>query len=187
MLGGPQGDRLLYPAVVKPLQDEHQPRSTWARSLHRASFLRQVQEQAERLPLHRLPPAFTQKDSFSEKTPLGHFGFEEQTGKLQKKDPPPTQLDLDKFELENDSCNHRVQLRKALEAMHQAVHSLDAKLAKADESSKQNNNNNNNNNDNTTTNNNNNNQHNNHTDNNNNNNDNNKQEQSRVGLAKLRP
>ena len=156
----------------------HQPRSTWERSLHRASFLRQAQEQAERLPLHRLPPASPQKDSFSEKTPLGHFGLEERTGKLQEKDPPPHQLDLEQFELGDESCNHRVQLRKALAAMQQAVHSLAAKLAKA-KASKQDDNNNNN--DETTTNNNNN-QHNNHTNNNNNNNDNNNKSSRESGL-----
>ena len=149
-------------------------------SLHRASFLRHAQKQAVRLPLHRLPPASpTRKRRVPEKVPPKLCALEEETRSQLQKDPPPTQLDLDKFELENDSCNHRVQLRKALEAMHQAVHSLDAKLAKADESSKQNNNNNNNNNDDTTTNNNNNNQHNNHTDNNNNNNDNNNNQNSR--------
>ena len=73
----------------------HQPRSTWERSLHRASFLRQAQEQAERLPLHRLPPASPQEDSFTEQPPLGHFGLEEQTGKLQNNALPPTQLELD--------------------------------------------------------------------------------------------
>ena len=170
--------RQSYPAKVKPLQSEHQPRTTWERSLYRASFLRQAQEQAERLPLHRLPPALTQEDSFTEQTPLGHFGLEEQTGKLQNNALPPTQLELDKLELEDDSCNQRVQLREALEAMQQAVHSLAAKLAKA-KASKQDDNNNNNNNDETTTNNNNNNQHNNHTDNNNNNHDNNNNKSSR--------
>ena len=129
----------------------HQPRSKWERSLHRASFLTHAQEQAERLPLHRLPPASPQKGSFSEKTPLGQLGLEERPEKLQQEDPPPIQLDMCKFELEDESCNHRVQLEKALEAMQQAVHSLAAKLAKA-KASKQddNNNNNNNNNDNTT-------------------------------------
>ena len=83
------------------------------------------------IDLLQLYPRKSPIESFSEKTPLGHFGLEEQTGKLQQEDPPPNQLDLDKFELEDDSCNHRVQLREALEAMHQAVHSLDAKLAKA--------------------------------------------------------
>ena len=45
-----------------------------------------------------------------------------------RKVPPPTQLDHDKLELGNDSWNHRVQLREAIEAMQQAVHSLVAKL-----------------------------------------------------------
>ena len=165
--------RQLYPAKVKPLQSEHQQRSTREKSLDRPSFPRKAQEQAERLPLHRLPPALPQEDNFTVQTPPGHFGLEEQTGKLQNKDPPPTQLELDKLELENDSCNQRVQLRNALEAMQQAVHSLAAKLAKAKASKQDDNNNNNNNNDNTTNNTHNNNQHNNHTNNNNNNNDNN--------------
>ena len=124
-------------------------------SLHRASFLRHAQKRAVRLPLHRLPPASpARKRRVPEKAPPKLCALEEETRTQLQKDPPPHQLDLDKFELENGSCNHRVQLRKALEAMHQAVHSLDAKLAKADKSSKQNNNNNNNNNnndDNTTT------------------------------------
>ena len=80
-----------------------------------------------------------------------------------------------KFELEDESCNQRVQLEKALEAMQQAVHSLAAKLARA-KASKQDDNSNNNN-DETTTNNNNNNQHNNHTNNHNNNDNNNKNSQ----------
>ena len=175
----PQGDRLLYPVHPMPLNTVHQPRSKWARSLHRASFRRHAQKRAVRLPLHRLPPASTiRKRRVPEKAPPKLCALEEETRSQLHKDPPPHQLDLDKFELASGSCNHRVQLRKALEAMHQAVHSLDAKLAKADESSKQNNNNNNNN-DETTTNNDNNNQHNNHTDNNNNNNDNNNNKNSR--------
>ena len=141
-----------------------------------------AQKQDESLPVHRLAPSTTQKspqESFSAKTPLGHLGLEEQTGKLQDEDPPPTQLELDKLELEDDSCNQRVQLEKAIKAMQQAVHSLAAKLAKAKASKQDDNNNNNNNNDETTTTNNNNNQHNNHTDNNNNNNDNNNNKSSR--------
>ena len=150
-----------------------------------ASF--SAQKRAVRLSSDRPSPAFPEspQESFSEKTPLGQLGLEERPEKLQQEDPPPHQLDLDKFELENGSCNHRVQLRKALEAMHQAVHSLDAKLAKADKSSKQNNSNNNNNNNNNNNSNNdntpttnNNNQYNNHTDNNNNNNDNNNNNKS---------
>ena len=118
-----------------------------------------------------------------EKAPPKLCALEEETRSQLHKDPPPHQLDLDKFELESDSCNHRVQLRKALEAMHQAVHSLDAKLAKAN-ASKQNDNNHNNNNN--TTNNNNNTtpttptQQ--HTDNNNNNNDNNNKSSRESGL-----
>ena len=101
---------------------------------------------AESLPAYRLAPASNQnspKESLSELPPLSHFGFEEQTGQLQK-DPPPMQLDLDKLELKH----MMLQLLEAIAQMHQAVHSLDAKLAKADDSKQNNNNNNNNNNDN---------------------------------------
>ena len=102
------------------------------------------------LPLYRPAPASPQeypKRSLSERPLLSHFGFEEQTGQLQK-DPPPMQLDLDKLELKH----MMFQLLEAIAQLHQAVHSLGAELAKADDSSKQNNNNNNNsnNNDNTT-------------------------------------
>ena len=178
----PRSDRSTYPVHSKPLSAEHHSRSKRERSLHRASFLRQVLKQAVRLPLHRLPPAFkTRMLGEPEKDPLKLCAFEEGTRPQLDKTLPPTQLDLDKIELEDESCNQRVQLRKALEAMHQAVHSLDAKLAKA-KASKQDDNNNNNtnnndNNNNTTTHNNN--QHNNHTNNNNNNNDNNNSKDSR--------
>ena len=91
---------------------------------------------------------------------------------------PHPSLNLISLSLKNESCNHRVQLREALEAMQQAVHSLAAKLAKANASKQDDNNNNN---DKTTTNNNNN-QHNNHTDNNNNNNDNNNKNSRESGL-----
>ena len=174
----PRSDRSTYPVHSKPLSAEHQSRSKRERSLHRASFLRQVLKQAARLPLHRLPPAFkTRMLGEPEKDPLKLCAFEEGTRPQLDKPLPLTQLDLDKIELEDESCNQRVQLRKALEAMHQAVHSLDAKLAKA-KASKQDDTNNNNN-DKTTTDNNNNNQHTNHTNNNNNNNDNNNSKDSR--------
>ena len=138
-----------------------------------ASF--SAQKLAASLPSHGLAPAWTQKthkESLSERPPLSHLGFEEQTGQLQE-DPPPTQLDSDKLELK-----HMVlQLLEAIAKLHQAAHSLGAELAEADHS-KRNNNNNNNNNDNTTDDNNNN-HHNNHTDNNNTNNNNNNNKNSR--------
>ena len=136
------------------------------------------QKQAVRLSSDRSSPAWTQevpRESFSEKTPLGQLGLEERPEKLQQEDPPPTQLDMYKLELEHKM----LQLERAMAQMHQAVHSLDAKLAKA-KASKQDANNNNNN-DETTTNNNNN-QHTNHTDNNNNNNDNNNKSSRESGL-----
>ena len=116
-----------------------------------ASF--SAQKRAVRLSSDRPSPALTQKapiESFSEKTPLGQLGLEERTREAStEKTLPPTSLTLTSLSLRMRSCNHRVQLRKALEAMHQAVHSLDAKLAKA-KASKQNDNNNNNNNNMTT-------------------------------------
>ena len=47
-----------------------------------------------------------------EKDPLKLCAFEEETRPQLDKTLPPTQLDLEQFELENDSCNHRVQLEK---------------------------------------------------------------------------
>ena len=122
--------RHSYPAKVKPLQGVHHPRSNWDRNLHRASFLRMPQKQAVRLSSDRSSPAWTQEvpiESFSEKTPLGQLGLEERPEKLQQEDPPPTQLDMYKLELEHKM----LQLERAMAQMHQAVHSLDAKLAKA--------------------------------------------------------
>ena len=87
-----------------------------------------------------------------------------------RKVPPPTQLELDKLELEHDSWDHRVQLRDAIEAMQQAVHSLVAKL---DGQQGPTNDNDNNRNDDNNNNNNYNNHNNNHTDNTNNTNNNN--------------
>ena len=146
-----------------------------------------AQKLAERLPSYRLPPASLQtspRESLSEQPPLSHFGFEEQTGQLQE-DPPPTQLDLDKLELKH----MMLQLLEAIAQMHQAAHSLDAKLAKAEGSkhnnnndNNRNNNNNDNNNDNTTNNNHNNNHHNNHTDSTNSNNNNNNKNCRELGL-----
>ena len=99
--------------------------------------------------------------------------------------PPPTQLELDKLELEHDDWTHRVQLRQALEAMHQAVHSLVMKVEGQQEPTT--NNNDNNTNDNNNNNNNNHNTHNNnHTNNTNNTNDNNNNRSSREsGLNSL--
>ena len=91
-----------------------------------------------------------------------------------KEVPPPTQLELDKLELEHDGWTHRVQLRQALEAMHQAVHSLVTKL-EGQQGPTRNNNDNNTNDDN-----------NNHTNNTNNTNDNNNNKSSREsGLNSL--
>ena len=182
----PRSDRPTYPVHSKPLSAVHQPRSTRERSLYRTSFLRQVLKQTVRLPFHRLPPAFRSRMlGEPEKDPLKLCAFEEETRPQHDKTLPPTQLDMYKLELEDESCNHRVQLERALRAMQQAVHSLAAKLAKAKASKQDDNNNNNNNNDETTTNNNNNNnnnQHTNHTDNNNNNNDNNNKSSRESGL-----
>ena len=118
-----------------------------------------TQEPAESFPAYRVAPA----NSF-------------------RKVPPPTQLDHDKLELEHDSWNHRVQLRDAIEAMQQAVHSLVAKL---DGQHRPTNNNDNNKND-DNNNNNYNNHNNNHTDNTNNTNNNNNNSNSREsGLNSL--
>ena len=102
-----------------------------------------AQKRARRLLLHKLPPALPKKKRREpEKAPLKLGAFEEVPRTQLQEDPPLIQLELDKLELEDESCNHRVQLRKALEAMQQAVHSLAAKLAKA-KASKQDDNNNN--------------------------------------------
>ena len=101
-----------------------------------------------------------------------------------KEVPPPTQLELDKLELEHDGWNHRIQLRQALEAMHQAMHSLVTKL-EGQQGPTRNNNDNNTNDDN---NNNNNNNHNNHTNNHTNNtniNNNNNNSSRESGLNSL--
>ena len=128
----PQGDRLLYPVHPMPLSAVHQPRSKWARSLHRASFRRHAQKRAVRLPLHRLPPASpARKRRVPEKAPPKLCALEEETRSQLHKDPPPHQLDLDKFELENGSCNHRVQLRKALEANAPSSAQLGCKACKS--------------------------------------------------------
>ena len=145
-----------------------------------------AQKLAVSLPAHRLAPASSQinpKESLSERTPLSQLGSEEQTGQKLQKDPPPTQLDSDKLELERVM----LQLLDAIANLHQAVHSLEAELARGDDDRKQNNNNNNNNsnnsnntnNNNTTDDNNNSHHHNNHTNNNNSNNNNNNNKNSR--------
>ena len=115
-------------------------------SLRDAGFT--TQEPAESFPAHRVAPA---------------NGF--------RKVPPPTQLDHDKLELGNDSWNHRVQLREAIEAMQQAVHGLVAKLD--GQQGPTNDNDNNKNDDNNNSHNNNHTNNTNNTNNNNNNNDNN--------------
>ena len=90
------------------LQQHNLGGATWAMarssiSLRDAGFT--TQEPAESFPAYRVAPA---------------NGF--------RKVPPPTQFDHDKLELGNNSWNHSVQLRDAIEAMQQAVHSLVAKL-----------------------------------------------------------
>ena len=101
-----------------------------------------------------------------------------------RKVPPPAQLDHDQLELGHDSWNHSVQLRDAIEAMQQAVHSLVAKLDGQHEPT--NNNDNNTNDDNNNNHNNNHTNNTNNTNNNNNNNDNNNNKSSREsGLNSL--
>ena len=180
-LGCPQADRSFIPDRPEAPPSFQHPqdnlghrrgagRDQPSKESLEASF--SAQKLAASLPSYRLAPASTQKDpkeNLSERPPLSQLGSEEQAGQLQK-DPPPMQLDSDKLELKH----MMLQLLEAIAKLHQAAHSLEAELAKADDSSKQKNNSNNNNNDNNTTddNNNNNNQHNNHTDNNNTNNNN---------------
>ena len=144
------------------LQQHNLGGATWAMarssiSLRDAGFT--TQEPAESFSAYRAAPA---------------NGF--------RKVPPPTQLDHDKLELGNDSWNHRVQLRDAIEAMQQAVHSLVAKL---DGQQGPTNENDNNTNDNNNTNNHNN-HNNNHTNNTNSTNNNNNNRSSREsGLNSL--
>ena len=130
-----------------------------------------------------------ERESLAEKTPLEHLALEGETTKLREVPPPtpPEQLDRDKLELdefEQNSWTHRGQLTKALKAMHQAVHSLVAKLDGQQRPTSDNdnntnddtNNNHNNNNTSNTTN----------TNNHNNNNDNNSKSSSREsGLNSL--
>ena len=161
-------------------------------SLQEASLGRHFQDSSGSLP-HRSAPDLVLEQSFRRsldaKALPEHFALEGETTKLRKV-PPPTpleQLDRDKLELDNleqDSCTHRGQLRRALEAMHQAVHSLVTKLDgqqrptndNDNNTNDDNNNNHNNNHTNNTTN----------TNNNNNNNDNNNNSSSREsGLNSL--
>ena len=150
--------RIPYPAVVKPLQDEHQPRST-RDSLQEASLGRHFQDSTENLPFHGSVPDLVLEQSFRRsldaKALPEHFALEGEPTKLRKVPPPPQQeqLDNDKLELDNleqDSCTHRGQLRRALAAMHQAVHSLVTKLDGQQGPTNNNNNNNNHNNNNNT-------------------------------------
>ena len=157
-------------------------------SLQEASLGRQAQDTAASLPSHRSAPAFVleqdQTKGLSEKALPEHFALEEETSKLRERHPPTQlkQLDGDKLELdelEHDSWNHRVQLRDAIGAMQQAVHSLVAKLEGQQGPTNDNDNNNNN------ANNNNNNHINNHTNNTNTNNDNNNKSSRESGLKSL--
>ena len=175
-------------------------------SLQEASLGRHFQDSSRSLP-HRSAPDHVLEQSFRRsldaKALPEHFALEGETTKL-KEVPPPTpleQLDRDKLELDNleqDSCTHRGQLRRALAAMHQAVHSLVTKLdgqqrpTNDNDNNTNDNNNNTNDNDNNKNNDNNNNHNNNHTNNtnntnnNNNNSDNNNNKSSREsGLNSL--
>ena len=150
------------------LQQHNLGGATWAMarssiSLRDAGFT--TQEPVESFPAYRVAPA---------------KGF--------RKVPPPTQLDHDKLELGNDSWNHRIQLRDAIEAMQQAVHSLVARLDGQQGPTNDNDNNKNDDNNNSHNNNhtNNTNNTNNNNNNNNNNNDNNNNKSSREsGLNSL--
>ena len=152
-------------------------------SLQEASLGRHSQDSSGSLPFHRSAPDLVLEQSFRRsldaKALPEHFALEGETTKLREV-PSPTpleQLDGDKLELvnlEQDSCTHRGQLRRALAAMHQAVHSLVTKLDGQQRPTNDNDNNtdddNNNNHNNNHTNN------TNNTNNNNNNNDNNNPE-----------
>ena len=159
----------------------HQPRSNGHRRAFRkppfsrqeASVDRHLQDMDASFPSHRSAPSSVLRQGFSQsfaaKAPLGHFALEGEPSKLTKHPPQKEQLDDDKLELDKlelESCTQRGQLREALEAMHQAVHSLVAKLDEQNELTSNNNNNNDNNNNNNTNN-------TTNTNNNNNNDDNN--------------
>ena len=109
-------------------------------SLHRASFHRQVQEQAVIFPDDRIDPA-SGLLSLSEKAPPRHFALEEETKQKFYPEHPPTQLDL-------------VQLRAEIAHLHEIVQQLAGKSFSkqraelAANGCKQTNNNNNNNNNN---------------------------------------
>ena len=173
----------------------HHPRSKGLRDAFRKhsqdSLGRHLQDSSGSLPCHRSAPDLVLKQGFrslGEKTPFEHLALEGETTKLREV-PSPTpleQLDGDKLELdefEQDSWTHRGQLTRALRAMHQAVHSLAAKLDgqqrptsdNDNNTNDDNNNNHNNNNTNNTTN----------TNNNNNNNDNNSSSSRESGLNSL--
>ena len=188
----PQEDRTTYPVPPMPLQASPQSRSTRGCDLQEAHIGRQAQDLDGSFSSCRVAPSSVlrqkQTESLGEKAPLEHFALEGETTKLRVPPPNPEQLDNDKLELdefEQNSCTHRGQLRRALRAMHQAVHSLAANLdGQQRPTSNENNNNNNNNNNNHTNN------HNNNTTNNNNNNEpnhynNNNQSSRESGLNSL--
>ena len=122
-LGCPQVDRQLLPgqSEARPSFQHPQyhlgmkggacPDKPSTESLE-ASF--SAQKRAERMSADRPSPAFPEspQDSFSEQTPLGHLGLEEQTGKLQKKTLPPTSLTLTSLSLRMEAATTEFSLEK---------------------------------------------------------------------------
>ena len=102
-LEAPRTSRILPGSGPKPLQAEHQPRSTRGGSLHRASFRRQAQVLAEKPPLRQL--AVEERTSHTKI--LAEQSLPEQAleGRTSQEENPPKhpparleQLDLEKLE-----------------------------------------------------------------------------------------